>query len=279
MSTQESFLSQKPIIAIIILEAFHWVSLFGSSNLVAFLGADMVSGFLLRFSIRAVLFLFIVPFILKVPNGQRTFREYLDDIGLSKFRPVGRNFILAVVSTMLLLVGLLLAALAYGNFVFDLSVIHPDNSPILLLSINAGLWEEIMWRGITVTLLLKRFSVRIAIAIDTIFFTLAHLINLFAGRDPLSMLGQLVFVLIATPFLAYIFIRTESLVPGILVHFSVDAFSPLFMYSMIQPGPNLILGGIFMLAGWLVGNVLAFIFLMTFLKYQSESDKPVIISK
>ncbi|MHA2083195.1 MAG: CPBP family intramembrane glutamic endopeptidase [Candidatus Thorarchaeota archaeon] len=266
MTTQESFLSQKPIIAIIILEAFHWISLFGSSGLVESLGADMVSGFLLRFSIRAVLFLCIAPFVLKIPNGQRTFREYLNDIGLIKYRHARRNAILAVVSTMLLLV-------------FDLSVIHPDNSPVLLISINAGLWEEIMWRGIAITLLLKRFSVRTAIAIDTIFFTLAHLINLFAGRDLLSMLGQLIFVLIATPFLAYIFIRTESLIPGILIHYAIDAFSPLFMYSMIQPGPNLILGGIFMLTGWLVGNILAFIFLMTFFKYQSESDKPVIISE
>jgi hypothetical protein len=125
----------------------------------------------------------------------------------------------------------------------------------------------------------EALPLRFSFAIDTIFFTLAHLINLFAGRDLLSMLGQLIFVLIATPFLAYIFIRTESLIPGILIHYAIDAFSPLFMYSMIQPGPNLILGGIFMLTGWLVGNILAFIFLMTFFKYQSESDKPVIISE
>ncbi|MHA2163775.1 MAG: hypothetical protein ACXABF_15270 [Candidatus Thorarchaeota archaeon] len=160
MTTQESFLSQKPIIAIIILEAFHWISLFGSSGLVESLGADMVSGFLLRFSIRAVLFLCIAPFVLKIPNGQRTFREYLNDIGLIKYRHARRNAILAVVSTMLLLAGLLLAALAYGNFVFDLSVIHPDNSPVLLISINAGLWEEIMWRGIAITLLLcNRYNI------------------------------------------------------------------------------------------------------------------------
>ena len=84
------------------------------------------------------------------------------------------------------------------------------------------------------------------------------------------MLGQLIFVLIATPFLAYLFIKTDSLIPGILIHYSVDAFGILFYYSMLQPGPNFIIGGIYMLVGWFIGNILAFAFLKLYLKDDSE---------
>ena len=141
-----------------------------------------------------------------------------------------------------------------------------EESPFVLIAINAGLWEEIMWRGIVLTLFLKKYSVRISIAINTALFALSHLINLFAGQNILIMIGQLIFVLIATPFLAMIFIKTQSLLPGILIHYSVDAFGILFYASMLQPGPNLIVGGIYMLAGWFLGNILAFGFLMSYLR-------------
>jgi membrane protease YdiL (CAAX protease family) len=263
MAIQESFLSRRPIIAILVLEVFNIIIGFGDRFLVDTLGADMVTGFLIRFSIKTVFFLIVVPLFLLVPNGQRTFKEYIHDIGLRNYRPLAKNLIITLVSILLLLFGFLFAAILYGNFVFDLAIIHPDNSPILFVAINAGLWEEIMWRGIILTLLLKRFDTRSAIALDTVFFALAHLMNLVVGQNPVVMLGQLIFVIIGAPFLAYVFIQTKSLWPGILIHFSIDAFGILFYNSLLQIGPNLVSGGIYMLMGWLLGNILAFIALVT----------------
>ena len=219
-----------------------------------------------RFGVRAILFLGIVPLILRVPNGQRTITEYLEDIRITNYRPAARLLIVTITSTILLLGGLAIAGILYGNFSLDFGLIASNESPMILIAINAGLWEEIMWRGIVLTLLLKRYSVRISITINTVLFALAHLINLLAGQDILLMIGQLIFVLIATPFIAYIFTKTKSLLPGILIHYSVDAFGPLFYFPMIQIGPNLIIGGIFMLVGWFVGNILAFGFLRIYLK-------------
>ncbi|MFX1559894.1 MAG: CPBP family intramembrane glutamic endopeptidase [Promethearchaeota archaeon] len=266
MESQESFLSQRIILAFIILMAFDWSSLILSGEISNYLALDGFTGFALRFGIRGVLFLGIAPFILKVPNGQRSFTQYLADIKISIFRPVGRNLIVTIASIVLLLGGLFIAAILYGNFVLDPSIIFLGESPYVLIAINAGLWEEIMWRGIVLTLFLKRYSVRMSIAINSVLFALAHLINFFVRPDILMMLGQLIFVLIATPFLATIFIKTESLLPGILIHYSIDAFGVLFYASMIQPGPNLIIGGIYMLTGWFIGNILAFGFLRVYLK-------------
>ena len=238
---------------------------------------DAISGFIIRFFTRAFLLLFIVPLVLKIPNGQRSFSEYLEDIKLTQYRPLVRNLIIAVVSTFLLLTGLSLAGVLYGNFTLDLALLLPENSPLLLVAVNAGIWEEIMWRGIILTLFLRRFSVRTSIALNTVLFALSHLSNLLVGQDMLVMLGQLIFVLIATPFIAYVFIRTKSLLPGILIHFSVDALGPIFMNSMIQPGPSLIVGGIYMLVGWLFGNVLAFGFIHFFMK--TRDTPPEVITQ
>ncbi|MHA2359596.1 MAG: CPBP family intramembrane glutamic endopeptidase [Candidatus Thorarchaeota archaeon] len=266
MEIKESFFSRRLVLTILVLEALNLVIGLGSRFLIDAFGIDTFMGFLFRFTVNAVFLLILVPFVMMVPKGKRTFDEYIQDIGLRRFRPLSKNIVITVATTVILLGGLLLAALLYGDFVFDPGVIHPANSPIILLSINAGFWEEIMWRGIILTMLLKRFDIRPAIAIDTVLFTVAHLSNLLVGQNAIVMLGQLIFVLIATPILAYIFIKTESLWPGILIHFSIDAFGLIFYQSMIQIGPNILIGGIYMLMGWFVGNILAFVFLRIFLK-------------
>jgi len=266
MESQESYLSQRIILAFIILFAFDWSSLLIDTEIGDYLALDTFASFALRFGIRGVLFLGIVPFILKVPNGQRTLTQYLADIKISKYKPVGRNLIVTIASIILLLGGIFIAAILYGNFVFDPSIIFTEESPFVYVAINAGIWEEIMWRGIILTLFLKRYSVRMSIAINTVLFALSHLLNFFVSPNTVLMLGQLIFVLIGTPFLAVIFIKTQSLLPGILIHYSVDAFGILFYASMLQPGPNLIIGGIYMLSGWFIGNILAFGFLRVYLR-------------
>ncbi|MFX1369516.1 MAG: CPBP family intramembrane glutamic endopeptidase [Promethearchaeota archaeon] len=266
METEESFLSRRIWVAFIILELI-WLALgFAVRYISGFLALDTLLDFALKFVLIGMFLLLFVPFILMIPRGKRTFRQYLDDIRLTQYRPVGRNLIIIIVSTLLLLSGLILTGFLYGNFTLDFTFLLPENSPILFVAINAGIWEEIMWRGIILTLFLKNYSVRTSISVNTVLFALAHLANLFVGQDLLVMLGQLIFVLIATPFIAYVFVKTESLLPGILIHFSIDALGSIFMASMIQPGPNLIIGGIYMLVGWFIGNILAFGFLVTYLK-------------
>lgn len=274
MSSEDSLLSQRIWVAFIILEAI-WLT-FGL--MVTYIGdilvLDSTLSSVLRFIVRGVLLLLIVPFILRIPNGRRSFTQYLEDIKLTKCRPLARNLIITVLSTLLLLSGLALTGVLYGNFTLDFTFLLPENSPILFVAVNAGLWEEIMWRGIILTLFLKRYRIRTSIALNTVLFALAHLSNLLVGQNLIVMLGQLIFVLIATPFIAYVFIKTESLLPGILIHFSIDALGPIFMNSMIQPGPSLIIGGIYMLAGWFIGNILAFGFLKVYMKGNNSLDEP-----
>jgi len=272
LEIEESFLSRRLILTILVLEALNLVTGLGSWYIIDTFGIDTYTGFLFRFIVKAMFLLLLVPFVLMVPRGKRSFDEYTHDIGLRNCRPLVKNIVITVTTTVILLFGLLLAALLYGDFVFDPSIIHPTNSPALIVSVNAGLWEEILWRGIILTMLLKRFAIRPAIAINTVLFSIAHLSNLLVGQNPIVMLGQFIFVLIGTPALAYVFIKTESLWPGILIHFSVDAFGPIFYNTMLQVGPNILIGGIFMLMGWFVGNILTFIFLIAYTKERDQIE-------
>ncbi|MFX0094887.1 MAG: CPBP family intramembrane glutamic endopeptidase [Candidatus Hodarchaeota archaeon] len=112
------------------------------------------------------------------------------------------------------------------------------------------------------TLLLKKYNEKAAIIINTVLFALAHLVNLFvsSGLDLTTaltlMAGQLLFVAIGTPLLALLFVKSKSLIPGIVVHYTNDAFYP-FLVSYMQPGPDLVRAGLYMLTGWLVGNIVA----------------------
>ena len=234
-------------------------------------------GFFFRFALRLGLWTLIVPLLIHLPNGDTDIWPYFESIKLTKIKPAKRNVAIIIVSLLLLFGGFTLGVIVYGDWVFDLSRVLPPESGMLLEAINPGLFEEIIWRGIILTLLLKKYSLRTSIAINTVLFALAHLVNLLAGQPLIVMLGQLVFVLIGTPFLALVFVKTNSLIPGIVIHYSIDAFQGLFIYTLILPGADLVSRGIFMLLGWFVGNILAISALMKLAGKDLKEDSSHIV--
>ncbi len=228
-----------------------------------------VIGFFFRFAVRLALWTLIVPLVIHLPNGDSDIWPYFDSIRLTRVQPLRRNVTITIVCLLLMFGGFTLGAIAYGDWVFDVSHILPPESTMILEAISQGLFEEIIWRGIILTILMKKYSLRTSIAINTVLFALAHLINLLAGQPLIVMLGQLVFVLIGTPFLALIFVKTNSLIPGIIIHYSIDAFQNLFLYPLMLPGADILSRGIFFLTGWFIGNILAVGFL---LKYKGMGD-------
>ena len=78
----------------------------------------------------------LVPFVLRLPKGKRTFRQYLDDIGLSRLQPFIRLVLLALSCYIILALAQVAASFVYrlfegipinGSFIqqaFDLSLIH-----------------------------------------------------------------------------------------------------------------------------------------------------------
>jgi membrane protease YdiL (CAAX protease family) len=179
-------------------------------------------------------FLF-VPFVLHLPKGIRTFRQYLDDIGLSRMKPFVRLVLLALSCYIILALSQVTASIVYRLFeglpinrgfvrqVFDFSRDLPPGSPSLLVSIPS-IFEEVVFRGIVLTVFLSKYSERKSIIFSSLGFGFIHLLNLTNGQELVWVMGQVVWAFIIGLFYGYVFVNTRSLLPPMIVHYLGNVF-------------------------------------------------------
>lgn len=179
-------------------------------------------------------FLF-VPFVLRLPMGKRTFRQYLGDIGLTNAQPFVRLVLLGFSCYVILALSQVAASFVYRIFegqpinwffirqVIDLSRDLPPGSPSLLISIPS-IFEEVVFRGIVLTAFLNRYSEHKSIIFSSIGFGLMHLLNLVGGYEPLWVFGQIGWAFILGLFYGYLFVRTRSLLPPMIFHYLANVF-------------------------------------------------------
>ncbi len=172
----------------------------------------------------------LAPFVLRLPKGRRTFRQYLDDIGLSRVRPFFRLVLLALSCSIILALSQAAASFVYrlsqglpidGGFVrrvFDPSGVLPPASASLLVSLPSA-FEEVAFRGIVLTVFLSTYSERKSIIFSSLGFGLVHLLNLINGRELVWVAGQVVWAFSIGLFYGYVFVRTRSLLPSMIVHY------------------------------------------------------------
>lgn len=205
---------------------FGWIGLSGSSltgSLAQECSFKILSSFILA------------PFVLLLPRGKRTYRQFLDDIGFTRVQPFVRLVVLALSCYIILALSQAAASFVYRlsegqpitwNFVwqmFDLSEDLPPDSPSLLFSI-AGALEEVAFRGIVLTVFLNKYSEHKSIVFSSLGFGLMHLLNLINGADFIWVLGQVTWAFIIGLFYGYVFVRTRSLLPSMIVHYLGNAF-------------------------------------------------------
>jgi len=123
----------------------------------------------------------LVPFVLHLPKGKRTFRQYLDDIGLSRVHLFIRLVLLGLSCYAILALSQVAASFVYrlseglpinGVFirqVFDPSRDLPPSSPSLFISFPS-IFEEMVFRGIVLTVFLGKYSERKSIIFSSIGF-------------------------------------------------------------------------------------------------------------
>lgn len=214
------------------------VSIILASNLVFALGLSpyVTSGQFAHGITYQILTVFIfTPFVLRLPKGKRTYRQYLDDIGLTRVQPFVRLVLLAISCYIILALSQAAASFVYRfseglpitwsfiRQVFDLSGDLPPGSLSLLISFPS-IFEEAVFRGIVLTVFLNRYSERKAIIFSALGFGLIHLLNLASGRELVWVLGQVVWAFILGLFYGYIFVKTRSLLPPMIVHYLGNAF-------------------------------------------------------
>ena len=88
-----------------------------------------------------------------------------------------------------------------------------------------GYIEEMLFRGFLFKALLPKDGVKLSIIISSVTFGIGHIVNLFAGQANVETVIQVFFAVAWGFILTMAFYRSGSLLPCIVVHGTVDAFS------------------------------------------------------
>jgi membrane protease YdiL (CAAX protease family) len=189
----------------------------------------------------------VMPYILRIPYGKRTFKEYLSDIGFTRVRPFGRLSFLTMTCLLILIVcqgsGSLVYRLTEGKpvssefirKVFDLSLALPPES-WLLVTVFYSMFEEVCFRGVFLTMLLRKYGQNRAIFYSALAFGAAHIFALLAGGNLVTTVAQVIWAFLFGLFYGYLFVKTGSLWPSMIIHWLSNVFqSTLTDYWLAAP--------------------------------------------
>jgi membrane protease YdiL (CAAX protease family) len=192
-----------------------------------FIPAGKVIPPLLYFVVLGIVALVLMPFVIGLPHGRKSFNEYCHDIRLLPMRPLDRNIILGLLLALLTLTGILLATLATGHFALDWSLLPAVR---WLKGLTRGIWEEVFFRGIILALFIRLYPGRTKQAVfwTTFVFTLCHF-----KEVSLEQLVELVSIFFMGLLFVYVILKTGSLLPAMIFHYVHDIF-----INLVQNAPG-----------------------------------------
>jgi len=214
---------------------------------IAFLFID----FFVNFGVMALLWIFIVRRSLGLPNGKESLKEYVKTIGLKPDRKIVRNILLGIGCSIIYFISTFITGNIFGNYIFDFSVIFGNPKIIgnsiffgwflFVIMLIPGIWEEVSFRGVISTLNLRKYSRTTVLIVVSILFGLFHFFNLLMG-DILIFTGlQVIYASLLGFLFGYLFIKTKSLIPSIILHYLIDSLGQLFTYVYFDSIVDLVL--------------------------------------
>jgi len=259
----------------LILEQTEWTYL-----------TELTISFSVQFICAGLTLLVIVPGILGVPTKLRPFKEYLQSIRLGNYKPLGKIIFIGLTGTIFILFLCIFLPSTTGNLVFQPDqVFGPpvrEGSTVGFPALGwfgfidmliPGIWEEVIGRGIILTLLLRKYPKEKgdhhkAIALAGFLFGFMHMMNIpNLINDPYFVIGQVIWSTIIGIAWGYVAVGTNSLVPSIFIHWMIDTFSHYITFD----GDMMVFMVLFLVA-MLIGSGL-----IIFLVYQTtdirEFDK------
>jgi len=198
--------------------------------------------FFVNFGVMALFWLLIVPRSLNLPEGKQSLKEYVKTIGLKIDNKIVRNILLGIGCSIIFFISTYITANLFGHYIFDLDVIFgtPGSSIalfgwfIFIIMLIPGIWEEVAFRGVITKLNLRRYSRRTTLIIVSVLFGLFHFVNLLVGNDLIVTIVQVIYASLLGFLFGYMFIKTKSLIPGIIAHYLIDSVGQLFMFASFE---------------------------------------------
>jgi len=205
--------------------------------------------FFVVFGVMALLWLLFVRRSLGLPNGKESLKDYVKTIGLKPDSKIVRNIFLGIGCSIIYFISTFITGNIFGNYIFDLDVIfgNPGTSIsiygwfLFVVMLIPGIWEEVSFRGVISTLNLRKYSRTTVLIVVSILFGLFHFFNLLAG-NPLVITGiQVIYAALLGFLFGYLFIKTKSLIPSIILHYLIDSLGQLFTYVSFDSMIDLVL--------------------------------------
>lgn len=178
-----------------------------------------------------LLLFIVVPFLLGFHDRSRPYTAYLSEIRLTHIQPVLKLLLVGISCYLLLALSMIAGTLFYRlsqglvvnpTFIrsaFPITSEFPPNSWGFLFSIPPSIFEEVAFRGVILALFLRFYSAPKAILFSALSFGIYHLLGLFNGLEPAWVAGQVVWASIMGLFYGYVTLKTDSLLPAMLVHY------------------------------------------------------------
>jgi membrane protease YdiL (CAAX protease family) len=205
--------------------------------------------FFVIFGVMGLLWFLVVRKALGFPNGHESLREYFKTIGLKPDKKIGRNILLGIGCSIIYFLSTSITGNIFGNFIFDLDVIfgNPGTSIsiygwfLFIIMLIPGIWEEVSFRGIISTLNLRKYSQKTVLIFVSVLFGLFHYFNFLVGNDLVLTGIQVIYATLLGFLFGYLFFKTKSLIPSIIVHYLIDSLGQLFTYVEFNSLLNFVL--------------------------------------
>lgn len=177
----------------------------------------------------------VVPFVLGFPKRKHPYETYLSEIRLAQLKPFIKLIILGISCYVILalcqvagvlvyrLVNHLPINLSFMRYSFMITNELPPKSSSWFYSLPSIL-EEVAFRGVILAMFLRFYRQPKAILFSALGFGAIHLLNMLDGRDPVWVTGQVVWAAILGLFYGYITLKTNSLIPAMIVHYLSNVF-------------------------------------------------------
>jgi membrane protease YdiL (CAAX protease family) len=117
--------------------------------------------------------------------------------------------------------------LANGAFLFDTAKPARDILMIIAFMVLIAFLEEFLFRGLLFKAIEGRGGAKKAVIISGLTFGFGHIVNLLNGYTGIQQILQIVLACSIGILLSVLFVRTKSIVPGIVFHFFFNISSAL----------------------------------------------------
>ncbi|MFW9927548.1 MAG: CPBP family intramembrane glutamic endopeptidase [Candidatus Thorarchaeota archaeon] len=235
-------------------------------------GISQEVSYLIDFSVRffsgVVVVIIIIPAILYLSIRHVHLREYFHDMNFTRGFSLNPSFLAGIISASCYFLICIVIASALGTLWIDFSIIVDLETGIgwivFLYALVPAIWEELTFRGAILNTVRAKYSDSIAILISSVFFGLFHIIAFaLVGDYAMAVFGFIMSTLFGLTW-GYTNIKCDSLLPGIVAHYVIDAFGYAFIYHSLNAEPSLV--GLFFISTTILYPLITIVLAKVFLK-------------